>query len=141
MRNKQRTNQRPADGIGRRPVRRVVAGQPALPSAEQRRCEVPSIAGDHLDTDRFHLEIAVGDERIGERHRIADIPALTVSCVDRPRERAHRDGADVVEAEIVLAAEIAAGVEVARRAREPPDRPLRLGRCRGYSFLRMKHFR
>ena len=37
--------------------------------------------------------------------------------VNRPRERAHRRGADVVEPEVAGAAEIAAGIEVAGRPR------------------------
>ncbi len=85
--------------------------------------------------------MAIRHQTVGKRERVAQRPAIALRQMDLARQRAHRAGAGVVEAEVVLAAEIAAGVEVAggtgQRHQGAPGR----GGRRGYSFLRMKHFR
>ena len=135
MFDEQRTDQAPADAVGGRPVRRTVFRQPSLPRRQLARREVALVACDDLDTDRLRLEISIGHQRVGERHRVVDRPGVGVGGVDRSRQRAHGRRADVVEREIARAAEIAARVELADRARQPGQLALHA------SFRRMKHFK
>src|SRR5262245_17070462 len=104
----------------------MITGEPALPDRQQTRCEVATISRDHLDAERLDLEVAIGDERVRECHRLADRPLVPMRIVDRPRERAHRSRADVVEAEVAGATKVAAGVEIAGRPRHARQRPLRV---------------
>ena len=145
MPHDQRTDQRAADRIGRRPVGRVILRQPALPRGQQLRRELAPVARDHFDADRLRFEMAVDDQRVGQFHGFVNRPRATVIVVGGSRQRPHRGGADVIEAEIAGAAEVAARVELAAGPRQPlqfADDARFLGRRRRHcSFLRMKHFK
>ncbi len=59
MLHEQRTDDHPAHRVRRRPVRGVVAREPAFPAREQIRGEVFAVSRDDFDTDRLHLEIPI----------------------------------------------------------------------------------
>src|SRR5262249_1720300 len=117
----ERPDEHAADRVGRRPVRRMILRQPALPDREQRRREVATIACDDFDAERLHLEMAVLDQRARETHRLINRPGVPMGVMDRTRQRTDVRGPDVVETEIAGAAKVAAGVEVAGRSRHPGE--------------------
>ena len=141
--HEKRTKQITADVIGRRPVRRIVEREPPFPRGEQARREVASVPRDHFDADRFGFQMLVLDQAVREGHCLIYRPLVLMFRVDRPRQRAHRRGADVVKTKLAAPAEVSASVEIAGRTAEPLEFAPRIrGGLGNYpSFLRIKHFK
>jgi hypothetical protein len=96
----------------------MIPGEPPFPDRQQPRREIAAVTPQHLDAYRFRLEMPIDDQPLGERYCVVQRPVVPVSRVDRSGKHPDRTGADVVEAKIVRAAEIAAGVERSGRPRE-----------------------
>jgi hypothetical protein len=121
MPHQQRTDQRAAHGVGRRPVGGMIVGKPPAPGRQQPRREIASVSSHDFDADRLYFEVRIADQERGEGRRLVHRPLAAMRLVHRPREGAHRVGADVVEAQVDVASEIAACVELAGWTPQPGD--------------------
>src|SRR5262245_37447060 len=99
MRSQQRTDERSANTVGGRPIRRPVLCQPSLPSWQHGRREHASIARDELDSHAFRFEKSVFYEHVGEAHRVFNGPSIPVLIIDATRERPDAGASNVIEAQ------------------------------------------